>query len=357
MGNMKKIIVITLLLASVLTVFSCREKSYDVAVPQLITVSSGADIAFKAIGGEGDIEVNATSGQLQVTTDQADWCHLTLNGNKIHVVTDANDGLESRYAVLNMQAGEATGKTIVHQYGIILREFEGAVDQLVKNKATDIVLPYDANETVIVANSDADWLTLDCKPEQLVIHVGENETKEYREAKVTWAFGQMTDSFVITQFDAKDAGLLGSWSWASTNASNNRSFPMTAALSQDEDGTVKMNLVYSTYGNWTFDVKVGKAIQIPLGAYLGEYKTSSITRYVYALAAAGTAGTTYANAVHEGSFNLMLSKDATSGKWTATAENPDLDGKNFRLEMWNTETPEGNSASRIALKNIQMTQN
>ena len=86
------------------------------------------------------------------------------------------------------------------------------------------------------------------------------------------------------------------------------------------------------------------------------YKTSSITRYVYALAAAGTAGTTYANAVHEGSFNLMLSKDATSGKWTATAENPDLDGKNFRLEMWNTEKPEGNSASRIALKNIKMTQ-
>lgn len=357
MDNMKKIISIILTLTTILVFNSCREKTIDVVVPQLITVSSGADIAFKAIGGEGDIEVEATSAQLQVTTDQADWCHLTVSGNKIHVVTDANDALESRYAVLNMKAGEATGKTIVHQYGIIVREFEGAEDQIVKNKAQDIVLPYDANETVIVATTDADWLTLDCKPEQLVIHVSENETKEFREAKITWAFGQMTDSFVITQFDAKDAGLLGSWAWASTNASNNRSFPMTASLSQDEDGTVKMNLVYGTYGDWTFNVKVGKAIQIPLGAYLGVYKTSSITRYVYALAAAGTAGTTYANAVHEGPFNLTLSKDATSGKWTATAENPDLDGKNFRLEMWNTETPEGTSASRIALKNIKMTQN
>ena len=356
MDNMKKIISIILTLTTILVFNSCREKTIDVVVPQLITVSSGADIAFKAIGGEGDIEVEATSAQLQVTTDQADWCHLTVSGNKIHVVTDANDALESRYAVLNMQAGEATGKTIVHQYGIIVREFEGAEDQIVKNKAQDIVLPYDANETVIVATTDADWLTLDCKPEQLVIHVSENETKEFREAKITWAFGQMTDSFMITQFDAKDAGLLGSWSWTSTNASNNRSFPMTAALSQDEDGTVKMNLVYSTYGNWTFEVKVGKAIQIPLGAYLGEYHAGSTNRFVYALAAAGTGVTTYENAVHEGFFNLTLSKDATSGKWTATAENPDLDGKNFRLEMWNTETPEGNSASRIALKNIKMTQ-
>ena len=110
-----------LFLSAIACILSCSEKKYETVVPKIVDVTSGADIAFKAIGGEGDIQVSSSEGQVTATTQQSDWCHLTQNGNTIHVVVDNHSGLESRYAVIDLKAGEATGKTIVHQYGIIVR--------------------------------------------------------------------------------------------------------------------------------------------------------------------------------------------------------------------------------------------
>ena len=111
---MKRIHTLFALVAAAAALVSCREDNgFVLNVPKTIDVTSGADIAFKAIGGSGAIEVAPTVGQLEAATAQSDWCHLSVSGNRIEVSVDAYDGLESRYAIVDMKAGNATGQTIV----------------------------------------------------------------------------------------------------------------------------------------------------------------------------------------------------------------------------------------------------
>ena len=65
---------------------------FEQLVPPTVDVTTGADIAFKAIGGQGTIEVAPVEGSLQAVTAQSDWCHLSVSGNQIHVEVDRTTG-------------------------------------------------------------------------------------------------------------------------------------------------------------------------------------------------------------------------------------------------------------------------
>ena len=345
----KSLIFCSLVIAAALSACNSKENLYILNVPPTVDVVSGADIAFKAIGGEGIIEVAPTEGQLQATTAQS-WCHLTVEGNKIHVSVDENVSIESRYAKVEMKAGEATGVTTVQQFGVIVREFNPK-DVTVNNLAQDVTFPYDANETLIQATSDADWFTIIAEPEVLRIRVKENTSKEYRDAVISWNIGEVKGQFTLVQFDIADAGLLGSWKFVGMGGANFKTpYEMTATLSEN-NGIYSLRLVYQTSMDLTFDnVVLDKSrLMLPLGGMIG--KRSNY--FVYPVIAAGTGGVTYDSAVTEGYFPMELTK-GEDNKWHADGDLSGFDGGNFRFEMWRSEDHSGMSASRLVLKDITM---
>ena len=348
------------------TLFSCTEKpNFEQIVPPTVDVTAGANIAFKAIGGSGYIEVAPADGQLQATTAQADWCHLSVSGNRIDVTVDPYEGLESRYAVVNMTAGNATGKTIVQQFGLIVKGYSWK-DITVKNQAQDITFPYDANETPVVPTCSADWITFTVTPENLVAHVQANAGKEYREAEVSWKLGSINGSFTIGQFDLADAGLLGKWTWHGYH-NGKTDYPMEATLSESGDGLYMLKMDYSSSTSSTtvtIDLEVNglylekNQLMLPLGAYAGTYTTvgrtgTTTTYYAFPLYAGGTGRLQYDNAVTEGALPLVLQKD-DQGAWQAVADPEAYPSMTFRFEMWDNNNHEGTSRSGLILSNISM---
>ena len=331
---------------------------YKLYVKPEVTVVSGADIAFKAIGGEGVIEVDGLLGSLEATTQSSSWCHLTVEGNKIKVAVDEYTGLESRYAVVQMKSGEAEGKTIVHQFGIIVKSFSPH-DIAFRNSAGQVEIPYDANETVVRATTDADWLVLDnSTPDKLIVKASENVSKEYREAEVHWSIGEMTGSFFVSQFDLADAGLLGAWKWHGKQTGNNRDFPMDATLKEEADGTYTLDIDYST-SSMTIDfsitgVTLGKNnLQIPLGAHVGTYTNRGTVYQAFAIEEEGNSRTTFGHAITEGVFRLSIAK-TESGVWRATAIEEDFPDTFFRFEMWTDAEHTGTSTSGLILKEVYL---
>ena len=198
---MKRNIAILALVAAAFAFVSCQEdKGFELNVPPTVDVTSGANITFKAIGGSGTIEVAPAEGQLQAMTAQDSWCHLTVSGNRIEVSVDPYDGLESRYAIIDMKAGNATGQTIVQQFGVIVKSYTWK-DFTVKNGRQSVEFTYDANESVVQATSDQDWVTFDATPEVFTVHVAQNPGTDYREALVRWTIGEVSGEFTVGQFD------------------------------------------------------------------------------------------------------------------------------------------------------------
>ena len=358
---MKRIYTGMILSIALVAGWSCGKSDEDLFkqnVKPEVTVVSGADIAFKAIGGNGYIEVDGLDGALEATTQSASWCHLTVEGNKIKVEVDEYTGLESRYAVVQMKSGEAEGKTIVHQFGIIVKSFSPH-DIAFKNAADQTEIPYDANETVIQATTDAAWVVLDnSDPTRLVIKVSENTAKDYREAEIHWHIGEMQGSFFVSQFDLADAGLLGAWKWHGKQTGNNRDFPLDGVLKEAQDGTYTLDLNYKT-SSVTLDLSVTgitlakNNLLIPLGIFVGTYTTRSASYNAFTLVEEGNARTTYAHAITEGVFRLALAKQE-NGTWRATAIEEDYPELNFRFEMWTDEDHTGTSGSGLILKEIYL---
>lgn len=336
---------------------------FELNVPPTIDVTSGANIAFKAIGGEGSIEVAPVEGSLQVSTDQSDWCHLSVSGNKIDVKVDEYFGLESRYAVVQMSAGNATGKTIVHQYGVIVKEFAWK-DFTVKNGSQTVEFPYDANGTTVRVSSDADWLTFDTTPEKLTVHVAANPTTDYREADVQWALGTMTGTIRVGQFDLAAAGLLGEWDWHGIQGTNNRDFPMQAVLEETGEDRYALSLSYTT-STVEIALRIENVIlatnklMLPLGGYVGTYtmKRTGVVYHAYPIVAEGNNRLNYYEAVTSGSVPFVLQKDE-AGQWKAVSDMSAYPSMRFRFEMWapasGDEEHSGVSSSGLILYDMYM---
>ena len=355
------------LILALAAVTACEEnKGFELNVPQTVDVTTGADIAFKAIGGKGSIQVAPVEGQLEAKTSQDSWCHLSVSGTTINVEVDEYDGLESRYAVIEMTAGKATGKTIVHQYGVIVRSFSWE-DVTVDNGSHVLVFPYDANETTVRVSSDQDWVSFETTPEALTIRVDKNPGTDYREAAVHWSLGTMTGDIAVGQFDLAEAGLLGSWSWHGKQATNDRDFPMSATLSDGGNGTYSLSLAYST-SSIQLDLNIDgltlrkNQLMLPLGQYVGTYtmKRTGVVYDAYTLVAEGLIRMLYEEGITTGALPFTLAKDE-SGKWTATGDMTAYPDMYFRFEMWNQpedeeEAPhEGVSSSGLILYDMYMT--
>lgn len=362
---MKRNIAILALVAAAVAFVSCQEENgFELIVPPTVDVTSGANITFKAIGGSGAIEVAPEEGQLQATTAQSSWCHLSVSGNRIEVSVDPYDGLESRYAIIDMKAGNATGQTIVQQFGVIVKRYSWK-DFTVKNGPQSVEFAYDANESVVQATSDQDWVTFEATPEVFTVHIAQNPGTDYREALVHWTIGEVSGEFTVGQFDLKEAGLLGEWAWHGKQQPNNRDFPMQATLAETGDGVYSLSITYDA-STIAIDMTVNDIVleanklMLPLGDYVGTYtmKRTSVVYDAYPIVAAGTGRLFYDGAITTGFVPFVLQKDE-EGVWQAVSDMSAYPDMFFRFEMWaqpeeNEEPHEDISSSGLILAESYM---
>lgn len=349
---MKRLILISMAMTAMLLA-ACQPQAVEEA-PQAATlkVVSG-DLVFQPAGGTGTVTVEAEG---TVTAESAlPWCSASVSGKTITVTAQPYDGLESRYTPINIHCGDESIYIVAHQYGVILRSF-APEDIHLKNAAFETSFPYDAN-TRIKAESDADWLSFTFGDDALGIRVAENVQKEYREARVNWSIGDFHDSFVVSQFDAAEAGLLGTWDWHGYGGTRlTTDYAFTATLEETDKG-YNLHLVRTGIDLNIPVVLDGKTVKIPLGApSVGTYVNGTKTYYTYPLFAAGTNAVQYDAAVTEGYYPLVLEKDAETGKWKATGDPTFQEGLNFRFEFWLDETHTGASAQRLVQARCFMTQ-
>lgn len=346
-----------------LCAMSCvRDNLYEQLVNPPIKVVEGADLAFYAAGGEGYIKIEDTKETLTAKTESP-WCHITVGeNNKIDVKVDQNAGLESRYAVVLLSAGESNGKTIIHQYGVIVKDFDTS-NRSFNNAARDFSIPYNAHESLMEINCEDDWVSTTVSTKEILVHLDENADKTYRESEISWNVGAMKGSFTISQFDIAEAGLLGAWKWTSTQ-SNNRAFPMTGELKkQESDGSdtsyYTLTMSHATYA-LSLEIKnitmYKNMLMIPLGQPSGKYTLQGKDLVVFPIIASGTVALTYDAAITSGALPFVLEK-GDDGIWKATADNSSyMPTTYFRLEAWADENHEGTSTSRFSLKtNIVLT--
>ena len=346
--------IITLIAVLSLAIACKRDNLYSEVVPELIHVVSGADLAFKACGGEGDIVIQEDDAALVVTTDQSSWCHITVEGNKIHVVADEHNGLESRYAVLNMVSGERTGKTIVHQFGIIVKSFNPE-DITLTNGAKEYVYEYNANDSMLHAESDAEWINVEVSPTALTINVDENtEVDQSREGHISWNIGQMKGVITIFQFDPAAAGMLGEWTMKFYQ-NKTAKITLTVTLAANEDGSYKLTAADTRTGlTLDFDTNFNKMdLNLPIGVKWGTYATKTATYSMFSLMSPSNSNLAYGTSVNTGSFPIPMAKN-TSGVWTGTGTT-DANTGLFHLEGWADDEHEGASAVSLWYSSIVMT--
>ena len=357
---MKKYIGFLLCVSAALFAASCGEKqSLEVDnTPKMKVVSH--DVVFQPDGGTGSITVeceSAITAEVQTTNSAGEkWCTATVDGKKINVTVGKYSGVESRYSNIIIKGADETLNVAVHQYGIIMNEFD-ADDAIIKNPAQTLSYAYKAN-ALMQASSSVDWITVSTTDNKLEVKVAENTSKEYRQGTVEWNVGMLKGSFVLTQFDAADAGLLGEWTWNCKQVTTNRAYELNAVLSEDENGyTLKL----TKEGAADFSMPVlldGKVLSMPLGVAVGTYTTSSGTKYPYTfpmIVNKTTAIVFDAAVAASGYYNFNLAKDE-AGVWVATADHSAYTSKQYlAFEAWSSAEHEGNSNGRLVFSGISMT--
>lgn len=349
----KRFIAILSIVALTLPLSCQRENLFEQAVPQLVKVTSGADLAFKACGGEGDIEIEASDDPLIVSTAQDSWCHITVKDNKIHVVVDEHVGLESRYAELLLKSGDKNGKTIVHQYGIIVKSFN-ASDITLTNAAKEYVYEYDANETLLQAESDVDWVKIEVTPSTLKINVDENpDVQQSREGHISWNFGKKKGIITVFQFDPEAAGMLGDWT-IKFYQNKTAKITVTGTLAAAGEGKYKLTVADTKTGlNFDFETAFNKMdLMLPLGVKWGTYVTKTATYSLFALMHSSNSYLAYGTSVNTGFFPISMEQNAT-GIWKGLGET-DANTGLFHLEGWTDDEHEGVSAVSLWYSSIQM---
>lgn len=350
---MKKLLYCLSVLLAAGAVYSCRPEQTEPEEKDTLQILNG-EISFQPDGGHDTVHLQA-SGSISAEVDQA-WCTISVESDKIQLDVPAYDGIESRYANISIRCGEATADIIVHQFGVIVRSFS-ASDLFLKNGANEFLFPYDANATMKVS-ADVDWIHPEVDGDVLKVTVDQNNGKQSRTGTVHWSIGSFSDSFDITQFDPKESGLLGDWTWTSVRVKNDLVLELNGTLTEKEDGVYELSLK-SDNMNFKFgDVQTdGKILRIPLGVEVGTYAANATTTYrAFCILAPGTSSVTYnnINAVTSGYYTFDLAYDETADKWTATARESEYPDKNFRFEYWKTSAHEGRSNNQTVLKNIVM---
>ena len=164
------------------------------AAPVLET--STGTVQFSSEGGKS--VVSASTYDALTAKSNQEWLTLKVQGHDIELTAEPNTSIESRYATLSLQSGEALGEVIIVQFGYnttyLWQEgynFPGVGGVLNLRYAN-------TDATIRVKVSD-NWISAAASDGILTITVAENPESEPREGSIEWIAGDDNRTIVITQ--------------------------------------------------------------------------------------------------------------------------------------------------------------
>lgn len=204
---MKKYLNMILAVAVSLLVFSCKTEQPTgekyAAAPEVEIVTK--DDVFAAEGGTGKIEVKAYAPVSAKVTGS--WLAATVTGDIINLTAEANESIESRYAILDISSGKAASSLTITQFGL--------TSDLVWEESYDfaygggtVSLPYSGNGVVHVSIIEGrEWISANIADGKFIISTKVNPYKAAREGKVSFAIGKKAAVEVGVKQAGNPAGL------------------------------------------------------------------------------------------------------------------------------------------------------
>lgn len=157
-------------------------------------------------GGTNTATVDKTISSAYATVD---WLTVSASGTQVTMAATANTSRESRHAELVVKAS-ATDSVIVSvsQLGMVFNA-EDATDFSITDKDTTVVIPVTASGDVDITECP-DWITPTLTDDGISLAISANTTGAMRGGNVTFAFGGMSKTVAIVQFDI-DRDLFGDY--------------------------------------------------------------------------------------------------------------------------------------------------
>lgn len=155
---MRKIFYSLLLLLAVSLLVACSDKENTppgYREHNLSVVSQ--NVAFSAIGGEGEMIVNSGNPISAKAESHGDWVSLNVQDNTIKVTTNTNSSLGGSSSRILISSGPYTTSATVQQLGLAMKlgHDKASVN---KNAATDVSMVF-TNSNPIEVSSDNGWVT------------------------------------------------------------------------------------------------------------------------------------------------------------------------------------------------------
>ena len=194
---MKRITKIALFsVLALLAAVSCRKEQEQTVEWRTELQVTKSNLVFMPGGGTETLELNLSNAS--VTADQS-WCSPSISGNTVSVTVPANDGKQSRYALLTISAGSEKVTAAVIQYGEVFDGME-LVDMEVSNKGGQFAYPYVSNMDVDV-QADQPWVHITFDEEDPIVYVtvDKNEGFGTRFATVSYTVGSHSGSAQVIQ--------------------------------------------------------------------------------------------------------------------------------------------------------------
>ena len=194
---MKRITKIALFsVLTLLAAVSCRKEQEQAVEWRTELQVTKSNLVFMPGGGTETLELNLSNAS--VTADQS-WCSPSISGNTVTVTVPANDGKQSRYALLTITAGSEKVTAAVIQYGEVFDGME-LVDMEVSNKGGQFAYPYTSNLDVDV-KADQPWVHITFDEENPIVYVTVDKYEGFgtRFATVTYTAGSHSGSAQVIQ--------------------------------------------------------------------------------------------------------------------------------------------------------------
>ena len=187
---MKKYLNMILAVAASLMLFSCETEQPTgekyAAAPEVEIISK--DDVFAPEGGNGKIAVKADGPVSAKVTGS--WLAASVSGDIINLTAEANESIESRYAILDITSGNAASSLTITQFGL--------TSDLVWDESYDfaygggsVSLPYNGTGVVHISIIEGrEWISADVADGKFIISTKPNAYKAPREGKVSFAVGK-----------------------------------------------------------------------------------------------------------------------------------------------------------------------
>lgn len=204
---MKNILYIIMAIAASALFFSCETEQPTgekyAAAPEVEIVAK--DDVFAAEGGKGKIEVKADGPVSAKVTGS--WLAATVTGDVINLTAEANESIESRYAILDISSGNAASSLTITQFGLT-SDYMWEESYDFAYGGGSVSLPYSGSGVAHISIIEgSEWISTDVADGKFIISAKVNFYKAAREGKVSFAVGKKAAVEVGVKQAGNPAGL------------------------------------------------------------------------------------------------------------------------------------------------------